>query len=104
MKRLRVTSPDLITLDEPLGPRGIGKAQGAKRDERSRWQKFWSKINPLRVTKALVKGISTGGFVLMKVEGMGVYRIQRDGWVWENRGLDRLFGAKEALGVVRRLS
>ena len=103
-KKLRVASPDLITLEEPLGPRGMAKGPGAKRDKRSRWQKFWSRINPFKMTKAFVKGVSTGGFVLMKVEGGGLYRIQRDGWVWEDRGLDRLFGAKEALGVVKRLS
>ncbi|KAI5857030.1 hypothetical protein BZA05DRAFT_387044 [Tricharina praecox] len=35
-------------------------------------------------------------FVTVKVKGGGTYSLHQDGWVWERRGIDRLFGTKAA--------
>jgi hypothetical protein len=103
MKKLRVASPELITLGGPLHPKAAAKTVEAG-DKGTRWRKFRSRINPVRLITALMKGISTSGFVMMKVEGMGTYQIQREGFVWEKRGLDRLFKTKEEPDVLSQLS
>ena len=35
----------------------------------------------------MASGIPTTAFMLLKVRGIGSYRIHKDGWVWERRGL-----------------
>ncbi|CUS12238.1 unnamed protein product [Tuber aestivum] len=98
MKKLRVASPNMVTLEEPIHTtiRPVA-APGVAEDECTGWQKVWSKINPAKVLARAVSGISTSVFVLVKVEGMGSYRIHRDGWVWERRGLDRIFKARNVV-------
>lgn len=49
---------------------------------------------PLKVFAFARRALSTKGFVALKVEGVGRFRLSRDGQLWERRGLDRLFRAQ----------
>ncbi|RPB04828.1 hypothetical protein L873DRAFT_1840296 [Choiromyces venosus 120613-1] len=97
MKKLHVASPNMVSLGEPLHPTIRSVAEPVVEDTQTGWQKVWSKISPIKIFARAINGISTSGFVLLKVEGMGGYRIHRDGWVWERRGLDRIFKVRNAM-------
>ncbi|KAG0138650.1 hypothetical protein HOY82DRAFT_462 [Tuber indicum] len=100
VKKLHVASPNMVTLGEPIHPAIRPAAKPVVVEDRhTRWQKFWSKLSPAKVFARAVNGISTSGFVLVKVEGMGSYRIHKDGWVWERRGLDRIFKARNPMQI-----
>lgn len=97
MKKIKVASPDLITLGEPLQPVGSLKAAPAEEvkveDTRSAATKVRHGVTgaPFKVFDFFRKALSTSGFVLLRVEGEGKFRVSKDGWVWEKRGLDMLF-------------
>ncbi|KAG0643917.1 hypothetical protein HOY80DRAFT_1019864 [Tuber brumale] len=98
VKKIHVASPNMVILGEPIHPAVRPAAEPVVVEDRhTKWQKVWSKINPAKVFARAVNGISTSGFVLVKVEGMGSYRIHKDGWVWERRGLDRIFKARNPM-------
>jgi len=95
-----VASPSMVTLGEPFSP-VIRPVAGpvTTESERTGWQKVWDKIGLAKVFARAANGISTSGFILMKVEGIGSYRIHKDGWVWERRGLDRIFKVRNAVQI-----
>ena len=94
-----MASPGMVTLGEPISPAIRSMAGPVAEDKRTGWQKVWGKISPAKIYASAVNGISTSGFVLMKVEGLGSYRIHKDGWVWERRGLDRIFKVRNAVQI-----
>lgn len=94
MKKIHVSSSDLISLEGPLQPvLRVSESQPEMEDKRSAVTKIRHGITgaPFKVFDFFRKALSTGGFALLRVEGMGSFRLSKDGWVWERRGLDRLF-------------
>lgn len=93
-----MASPSMVTLGEPISPAIRSVAEPAVTENgRTGWQKVWGKINPAEAFARAANGVSTSGFILMKVEGIGSYRIHKDGWVWERRGLDRIFKVRNTV-------
>lgn len=94
MRKIQVASPELITLGEPLQPIHPAKAAAPPlEDTRNAVMKVRHAITgaPFKTFDFFRKALSTGNFVPLNVDGVGRFRISKDGWVWERRGLDRLF-------------
>lgn len=96
MKKIHVSSPGLISLGESLQPRVEALTGSKTNDSRSVVTKMRQAITgmPLKVFAFARRALSTKGFVALKVEGVGRFRLSRDGQLWERRGLDRLFRAQ----------
>jgi len=90
-KMFCVAYPNRVTLREPISPAARPFVPPVVVEDKSQgWQKFWSKISPAKIFARAASGISTSGFILMKVKGIGSNRIQKDAWVGERIGLDRM--------------
>lgn len=95
MKKIHVSSPRLISLGESLQPRLVVPPRPETKDRRSAMTKVRQAITgvPFKVFAFARRALSTNGFVALKVEGVGRFRLSREGELWERRGLDRLFRA-----------
>lgn len=95
MKKIHVSSPGLISLGESLQPRLVVPPKPEAKDRKSTMTKVRQAITgvPFKVFAFARRALSTNGFVALKVEGVGRFRLSREGELWERRGLDRLFRA-----------
>lgn len=93
MKKIHVSSPGVISLGESLQPRLAAPTESEIEDRRGAVTKVRHGITgaPFRVFDFFRRALSTEGFVVIKVDGVGRFRLSKDGQVWERRGLDRLF-------------
>ncbi|KAH8155589.1 uncharacterized protein LAJ45_00599 [Morchella importuna] len=97
MKKIEIASPDLISLGEPLQSIGVLKAAPAAETQVQDTRNMVTKIKhgvtgaPFKAFDFFRSALSTSGFVLLRAEGEGKFRLSKDGWVWEKRGLDLLF-------------
>lgn len=96
MKRIHVASPALISLGESLQPRLAAPTEPGIEDRRGAVTKVRHGITgaPFKVFDFFRRALSTEGYVAIKVDGVGRFRLSKDGQVWERRGLDRLFKAQ----------
>lgn len=51
---------------------------------------------PFKIFHAARSFLAGDEFVTLNVKGVGAYSLHQDGWVWEKRGIDRLFKIKTA--------
>lgn len=93
MRKIHVSSPELISLGESLQPRIPTPPESGMEDGRGTVAKVRHGITgaPFRLFNFFRKALSTEGFVVLKVDDEGRFRLSKDGQVWERRGLDRLF-------------
>ncbi|KAI5801207.1 hypothetical protein EDC01DRAFT_647231 [Geopyxis carbonaria] len=102
-KKIAVDNPHKLTLDAafhgpntPPPPAPVAAVAEEAPKQNVVLRVFKSVVNaPFNAFMGARRMITTQDFVLlMHQDGVG-FQIHRDGWVWQRRGLDQLFGARK---------
>ncbi|KAL7268872.1 hypothetical protein RUND412_008486 [Rhizina undulata] len=96
MKKIHIQSPKDILLDFPLqSVQPVGQRK-AMEGPKSTGRKIVDAITsiPFMTFRGARNMLTTENFVPLRIDGGRAYGLDKDGWVWELRGLDRLFGVR----------
>lgn len=98
-KKILVDNVNLLTLMEPLQPiRGAGGPEITPMTKLDPATRFVARLIslPFKVFRVAKDTITTANFVSLKLENGMLLSLPKDAWVWERRGIDKLFQSRKS--------